>query len=178
MAQMDVERPRRTSPARGVALIATAVIIGLFVLRNGFESPDGGPTIVPSTESADETTASTAPGEGEGQPTDTTAPPTARPPAEVTVIVANTTDIAGAAGGLSENLVGQGYKTATPTDADPALEQTQVLFVEGFELEAQAVATAIAAPAESVQPMPNPVPVADLAGAQVLVMLGADLAGG
>ena len=40
------------------------------------------------------------------------------------------------------------------------------------------MATAIQAPAESVQPMPDPVPVADLAGAQVLVMLGSDLASG
>ncbi len=39
MEQMEAERSRRTSPARGIALIATAVIIGLFVLRNGFECP-------------------------------------------------------------------------------------------------------------------------------------------
>jgi hypothetical protein len=174
MEQMDIERPRRTSPARGVALIATAVIIGLFVLRNGFETPGDGGDLTPAAEST-ATTAAGTPG-SEGTTPATTAAPTARPPAEVTVLVANTTGVAGAAGGLSDNLKGQGYVAATPTDAQPALAATQVLFVEGFELEAQAVAAAIRAPAAAVQPMPDPPPVADLAGAQVLVMLGSDLA--
>jgi hypothetical protein len=174
MEQMDVERPRRTSPARGVALIATAVVIGVFVLRNGFESPTGVDVSTPSAESSDTTTATT-PG-GEAEPTDTTAAPAPRPPGEVTVLVANTTDVSGAAGGLSDNLVGKGYKSAAPTDGQPALEQSQVLFVEGFEAEAQQVAVAINAPPASVQPMPAQPPVADLAGAQVLIMLGSDLA--
>lgn len=176
METMDVDRPRRTSPARGVALIATAVIIGLFVLRNGFETKDAGdvaPVVV------DETTATTAPGTpGTDATTGTTAAPAPRPPAEVTVLVANTTGVGGAAGGLSENLTGQGYVTAAPTDAQPALQTTQVLFVEGFEAEAQAVAAAVGAPAETVAAMPNPAPVPDLAGAQVLVMLGSDLVPG
>jgi LytR cell envelope-related transcriptional attenuator len=174
MAQMDVERPRRTSPARGVALIATAVIIGLFVLRNGFETTGGdGPS--PQVEASDTTDTTAADGGGEA-PTETTAPPAPRAPAEVTVLVANTTDVSGAAGGLTDNLVGKGYQAAPPTDGQPALEQTQVLFVEGFEAEAQAVAATVGAPAEAVQPMPATPPVGDLAGAQVLVMLGSDLA--
>lgn len=178
MEQMEAERSRRTSPARGIALIATAVIIGLFVLRNGFESPSGNGSVAPTAEDTTETTAAGTPGTGGGGTPETTAAPAPRPPAEVTVLVANTTTVGGAAGGLSENLTGQGYKAAPPTDADPALEQTQVLFAEGFQAEAAAVAAAIQAPPESVQPMPDPVPVADLAGAQVLVMLGSDLAGG
>lgn len=173
MAQMDVERPRRTSPARGVALIATAVIVGLFVLRNGFETSTGD-SVAPTVEASD-TTATTA-AAGEEEPTETTAPPAPRPPAEVTVMVANTTDVAGAAGGLTDNLVGKGYQAAQPTDGQPALEQTQVLFVEGYEADAQAVAAAVGAPAEAVEPMPATPPVADLAGAHVVVMLGSDLA--
>ena len=43
---METERPTaRSSPARGVALIATAVVLGLFIVRNGFtfdaETPHG-----------------------------------------------------------------------------------------------------------------------------------------
>lgn len=177
METMDVDRPRRTSPARGVALIATAVIIGLFVLRNGFETKDPS-DLAPVVADTSDTTAAASPGTDPGATTDTTAAPAPRPPAEVTVLVANTTGVGGAAGGLSENLTGQGYVTAAPTDAQPALQMTQVLFVEGFQAEAQAVAAAVGAPAESVATMPNPTPVPDLAGAQVLVMLGADLVPG
>jgi LytR cell envelope-related transcriptional attenuator len=175
METMDVDRPRRTSPARGVALIATAVIIGLFVLRNGFETQDPS-DVAPVVADTTDTTAAGTP--GTEATTDTTAAPAPRPPAEVTVLVANTTGVGGAAGGLSENLKGKGYVTAAPTDAQPALQTTQVLFVEGFQAEAQAVAAALGAPAESVVAMPNPAPVPDLAGAQVLVMLGSDLAPG
>lgn len=177
METMDVERPRRTSPARGLALIATAVIIGLFVLRNGFETQDAG-DVAPVVADTSDTTAAGSPDTEPEATTETTAAPAPRPPAEVTVLVANTTGVGGAAGGLSENLTGQGYVSAPPTDAEPALQTTQVLFVEGYQAEAEAVAAAVGAPAESVAAMPDPIPVADLAGAQVLVMLGSDLAPG
>ena len=176
MERMDVERPRRTSPARGIALIATAVIIGLFVLRNGFDSPDGSGIATQAEESPDTTT---APGDGAaaggGDSPATTAAPTVRPPAEVTVVVANTTTVGGAAGTLTDTLAGLSYATGPPTDADPELQNTQILFVEGFQAEAGAVAAAISAPAESVQPLPADPPI-DPAGAQVVIMLGADLA--
>jgi hypothetical protein len=171
---MDVERPRRTSPARGVALIATAVIIGLFVLRNGFDAPEGGDIVA----EADDSTATTVAGGGAppgGESPGTTAAPAVRPPAEVTVIVANTTTVSGAAGAMSDTLAGLSYQMAGPTDAQPELQNTQVLFVEGFQAEAAAVAAAMEAPPESVQPLTDPPPI-DPAGAQVVVMLGADLA--
>ena len=174
MERMDVERPRRTSPARGIALIATAVIIGLFVLRNGFDAPEGGDIVAPVDESTATTAASGGASDG-GESPGTTAAPAARPPAEVTVIVANTTTVSGAAGAMSDTLAGLSYQTAGPTDADPELQNTQVLFAEGFQAEAAALAAAIQAPPESVQALPDPPPV-DPAGAQVVVMLGADLA--
>jgi hypothetical protein len=51
-----------------------------------------------------------------------------------------------------------------------------VYYTEGFQAEAQAVAASLGAPAEAVQPMPTPPPVADIQGAQVLVVLGPDIA--
>jgi hypothetical protein len=178
---MDVERPRRTSPARGIALIATAVAIGLFILRNGYDTSSGDDQVV--AERSDETTVpgadgGTGTGAGAGDPTATTAAPQARPAGEVTVTVANTTGVAGAAGALSETLAGAGFQTGQPTDAEPALELTQVLFVPGFQAEAQVVAETVGAPPGSVAAMPDPVPVADLGAAQVLVMLGNDITPG
>jgi hypothetical protein len=176
--RMDVERPRRTSPARGVALIATAVIIGLFILRNGFESPTAGsdaPSVVDR-----ETTTTAAAGDAGGTPagadgTDTTEAPASRPPAEVGVVVANTTTVAGAAGGMSETIGALGYVMSTPTDADPELETTQVQFAPDFEAEAQALAEAIGLPPTAATPLAEPPPV-DPAGVRVVVLLGRDLA--
>lgn len=179
MERMDVERPRRTSPARGVALIATAAIIGLFILRNGFESPTAGSD---STPAADRETTTTTVAAGETPATGddgtaTTEAPAIRPPAEVAVIVANTTTVAGAAASMSEAIGAGGYVMSPPTDADPELETTQVLFAPDFEAEAQALAESIGATAEAAVPLPDPPPI-DPAGAQVVVLLGRDLAGG
>jgi hypothetical protein len=176
---MEPERPSaRSNPARGVALIATAVVIGLFILRNGFDEPSSGDITAATEAAAGDTTSSTAAGDGgQGEGAGTTEAPPARPAAEVTVMVANTTSVGGAAGGLTETVAGLGYPTAPAANVQPPVEATQVLFTEGFEREAAALAQAIQAPADGVAAMPAPPPT-DLGGAQVLVLLGPDLAGG
>ena len=52
-----------------------------------------------------------------------------------------------------------------------------MLATAGYEADAAALAAAIGVPAESVTAMPDPPPL-DLTGAQILVMLGPDLASG
>lgn len=199
---MQTERPpARSSPARGVALIATAVIIGLFVLRNGFEDRSADTAEVASEAPAEDTDAGADAGdaggdaapeqaeeeappaeEGDGDGGDdggdgqAQEPPPPRQPQEVTVLVANASGVDGAAGTLTENLAGGGYQTLEATNAPESSETTQVLFAEGFNREAEIVAQNISAPADGVTPMPAPPPV-ELQGAQVLVVLGLDLAG-
>jgi hypothetical protein len=162
-----------------VALIATAAIIGLFILRNGFESPTAGSDSTPAADR--ETTTTVAAGEtpttGDDGTATTEAPTIIRPSAEVAVIVANTTTVAGAAASMSEAIGASGYVMSPPTDADPELETTQVLFAPDFEAEAQALAESIGTTAEAAVPLPDPPPI-DPAGAQVVVLLGRDLAGG
>jgi hypothetical protein len=173
---METERPTaRSNPARGVALIATAVILGLFIVRNGFETPSSADDGAPTNEAAGGGT--TAPPAGGGETTTTTAAVAARPPAEVSVIVANASGVSGAAGELTATLASAQYQTVPETNAPNSVGATQVLFIEGFDREAAAVATAIGAPAESVAPIPSPPPV-DPGGAQILVLLGPDLANG
>src|SRR5690606_35052381 len=99
------------------------------------------------------------------------------PPSEVTVVVANASGVNGAAAQLTDTLAGQGYQTAPGLNAPSSVATTQILYLEGFEQEALALASTIQAPAEGVAPMPQPPPV-DLGPAQLLVMLGPDLAGG
>jgi hypothetical protein len=164
----------RANPARGLALIATAVIVGLFLLRNWDGSSAGG-TELATAETGDDQAAG---GEGgaSGDPADQTATTVApRPPAEVMVRVLNATDVGGAAGNLSETLQQNGYQSVDPADAPEKLEITKILFAGGYDREAAELARAIGSPADSVEPLADP-PQADPAGAQLVVLLGADIA--
>lgn len=165
----------RANPARGLALIATAVIIGLFLLRNWDGSSAGGTEIATADAGGDQA----AGGDGgaaptdSGEPTATTVAP--RPPAEVTVRVLNATDVVGAAGGLSDQLAQNGYPTVEPDDAGQKLDITKIVFAGGYEQEAAELARAIGSPADSVEALAEP-PQFDPAGAQLIVLLGADIA--
>jgi len=88
------ERPtgpsRNQSPARGVVLVAVAVVLGFFVLRamNNTSAPV-------STATGSATTVTTAAGGGAGKTTGTTAGAAMRPPSQVTVVVANASGVKG-----------------------------------------------------------------------------------
>ncbi|HLM63208.1 MAG TPA: LytR C-terminal domain-containing protein [Acidimicrobiales bacterium] len=178
---MDVEHSRRSSPARGVAVIATAVIIGLFVLRNGFDQSDSdGADVAAEAPSADDgSTAATdgGSGGGGGGSPETTAAPVTHPAGEVTVLVANASGVQGAAGELSTTIGEGGYVTLEPTNAPAEVAASQVQYAPDFQADALALATAIGVPAEAVVPITDPPPV-ELSGAQVLVVLGPELATG
>lgn len=163
--------------ARGIVLIVAAVVLGL-VLLNATDGPEEFRTTsgTGQDDGDDGSTDGTA-GGGSDTPatTDTTAVTAARPPGEVTVLVANAADVPGAAARLSQVVADAGYKTAPPANA-PTAEASAVYFVPGYEADANAVA-ALLDPAPAVSPMPDPVPVEDLRGAQVLVVQARDLAG-
>jgi nitrogen fixation protein len=170
VAMVSERSTARANPARGLALIATAVIIGFFLLRNGWDQN------VPDVPPADAAEAS--PGAGgaapEGDSSSTTAPAAeARPAAEVIVQVANTTSVGGAGGCVTTQLAERQYQTRDATDAQPALDTTVIHYQAGFEAEAAALADLFQL-AEAPSAMPNPPPVQT--DANLLVLLGADLA--
>jgi hypothetical protein len=169
------ERPptgpaRGGSPVRGVVLVAVAVVLGFFVLR-AIDDTGSGTPVAGSDPTGSETTAGGDTTEAPG----TTAPP-ARAPAEVIVIVANASGVQGAAAEQTEAIQGGGYQVAAAANAPDAVEATQVMPVPGFEAEAAVLAADIGAAEGAVVPLPDPPPV-DLAGANILVLLGPDLAG-
>lgn len=165
----------RANPARGLALIATAVIVGLFLLRNWDGSSAGGTELVTSDAGSGDQAAGGdgATAGGGGETTATTVAP--RPPAELTVRVMNATDVGGAAGNLSSTLEQAGYKTVEPDDAPEKLDATRILFAAGYEREAAELARAIGSDAAAVEVLANP-PQVDPTGAQLVVLLGADRA--
>jgi LytR cell envelope-related transcriptional attenuator len=170
--------PSRSTPARGIVLLAAAVVLGLFLLRALEDSgSDDVSTAQSGTTVAGGEASDTTAAEGDGDTTTTETP--LRQPAEIVVRVANVSGVAGSAGALTDQLAGQGYQTAEPTNGPEGqqLDATQVLFVDGFEREAGALAEQMGAPADGVTAMPAQPPI-DPAGAQIIVLLGTDLAGG
>ena len=163
--------------ARGIMLIVVAVLLGV-VLLNATDDPE--PFAQASDEESDDqgatpTTDPEAAGEAEDDTT-TTLPAVARDPSEVTVYVVNGSGVKGAAGSITERLKGSGYVAADPGNVE-VVDASRVYFVPGYEADAAAVA-GLLTPPPAVEAMPDPQPVDDLKGAQVLVVVAADLAGG
>ena len=172
------ERPpsppaRGQSPVRGVVLVCVAVVIGFFVLR----AMDNTAADVATVDSTAATTATTAKA-GAGKTGTTAAKPQARPPAQVSVLVANASGVGGAAAKQTDKLKVAGYKTVAPANAPQGLDlaETQVMAAPGYEADAAKLATDLGKP-NAVKPLATPPPVS-MAGANILVLLGTDLAQG
>src|SRR5688572_31052408 len=170
------------NPARGAALVVIAVVIGLFLLRNGLDTSEA-VTSNPGDQSTDASESSDSDeGTDEGATDDTTVDttPTTRPVNEVPTIVLNDSGVTGAAGVYSEALAALGYQLTDPdgdnADADGDAAATIVYFADGFEAEAAAVATAIGAPEAVVPQLLPTTPPGPIAGASVVVVIGTDLA--
>ena len=162
--------------ARGIGLIVLAVLLGVVLLQ----ATDRSETANIAADGDDSETTATTVAEDEGPTTSSTvAAAEPRNPAEVAILVANGTggQVAGAAGRVADVLKGSNYILKNPTNTRAAAEASMVYFQPGYEADAAAVA-ALLTPAPGVQPMPDPIPVADLAGAHVLVVVAADLAAG
>jgi LytR cell envelope-related transcriptional attenuator len=164
--------PSRPSPVRGVVLVAVAAVLGFFLLR-AIDDSGSGIVIESEAPSGDQSADTTAPAAS-----DTTAVPI-RPQAEVTVIVANASGVQGAAGTQTERLTAAGYLTTPAANAPEGMElsTTEIVPAAGYEQEAARLATELGLAPESVKPMTDPPPV-DMAGANILVLLGTDIAEG
>ncbi|HEX2575519.1 MAG TPA: LytR C-terminal domain-containing protein [Aquihabitans sp.] len=173
--------------ARGIAVLAAAVLIGFLLLLKagdtGSASSAEGTDPVPST-TVDTSGLGTEPGDTTTTPdeaTSTTAAPEgaeARAPGEVQVVVLNADGPAGSARAASETIGAAGYQMGEPANANAGttLEQTAVYFAEGYQAEANAVALVLGKAPDAVQPMPDPVPGPGADTANVVVVLGADTA--
>jgi hypothetical protein len=165
------------NPARGAVLVAIAVVIGLFLLRNGLDTSEAVTSTGDGGSDASDTTDDGGSDEGTDGTTTTTEAPLS--PAEVPTIVLNGTDVGGAAGKYSDVLASLGYQLTNPDGANSAPEAktatTVIYFAPGFAEEAAEVGAAIGAP--DVDPVEIPAtPPGPIAGASVVVVIGTDLA--
>lgn len=164
--------PAQGNVVKGAILVVVAVIIGVALLRD-----DSSTSAQVSVGAESPVTTPEGDGNGDGDNSSTTVPTTVatRAPSEVKVLVANGSDVNGAAGVQTNALKALGYVTGNPGNA-ARVPATVVYYTAGYEAEAAELAAAIGAPETSVQPMPTPAPVDDLALSNILVVIGPDLA--
>jgi hypothetical protein len=141
--------------AKGAALIAFAIIIGI-VLLQVVDDGSSGPVSTGTTESADTTTTTSS--DSASTTTTAAAEGPARSPAEITVLVLNGGAPSGSAGQTSEELRSVGYVTQLPaSDDDQNRDGNTVMCQEGFEREAQTLALAVGT-GTPFEPMRDPAP--------------------
>ena len=159
--------------ARGIALIVVAVVIGIILLNK----TDHTPSFTKSTGSK-ASTATTAASHGATTSSTVAAVKTkAHDPAQVAILVANGSGVKGAASRVADTLKGSNYVTKQSVNTKKPASSSVVYYAPGYDADARAVA-ALLTPAPSVQPMPSVLPVADLSGANLLVVVAADIAAG
>lgn len=170
------------NPARGAALVVVAVLVGLFLLRNGLDTSEvvvASPGDNTSTDSGTDLGATDS-GTDEGATDGTVTTEPVLDPTQVQTIVLNGSGVSGAAKRYSALLQGAGYTLTNPEggNATNNVSTTQVLYAPGFEDEAQVLATTLAT--ASGAPTPAPAPLGTVLpgttnNAQVVVVLGPDM---
>lgn len=198
--------PNNQMALKGVVLVLALIAAGAFVLARGLdddepklattaptaeatmeaeEIPD--PVETPSDSSDTADTPAPAPEETEtaAPAPEVTQPPASdqeealecRDPSNIGVLVANGTDVSGAAGRLSGELNAANYVTLAPVNASP---QTGSAFYHraGYEVDAQCVANLLGVGSLPIHIMPDPPPGGitreTLANAYVLILIGPD----
>ncbi len=181
---------------KGVLLLGVFVAIGIIVLSEGFNDTTGRseslsiPAVTEEPKEQANTTEEETVAEEETatEGTESTVPvqeapvssseSVLHPPAEVRVLVANGTEVGGAAGAIREVLISdQGYNGLPPVNAttEEVPEFSFVYYANGYELDARNVGLIIGADSANILPIPAALPVTDLAEANILILLGSDL---
>jgi hypothetical protein len=161
----------QTNTIKSLTLVGIAVLIGLGILSAGYDSS----TVDFSTSSP---TATPDPVETPTPVPEPTVDTGLTPPASVTVLVVNATGVEGLAGTISDQLeTGSGYTMLPPTNAVEGTSgaTSVVYYASGSDTAARGVASALGLDPNGVLPIPDPPPVADVTGADVLVLAGDDL---
>ena len=194
--------PNNQMALKGVVLVLALIAAGAFVLARGLDDGDSDSTVVPPTAEAvpepvetpdlsenplDSRSPAPSPGEfPTPAPAPETTSPTATPPSEdlecrnpseIGVLVANGTDVRGAAGRLSGELNAANYVTLPPVNAS---RQTGSAFyyLDRYKVDAQCIADVLDESEKPLWPMPDPPPggitLDTLGNAYVLILIGPD----
>lgn len=176
--------------ARGIGVIVIAIAIGLLLMNRGLgerveaQAPEETTTttvaeddnLVTDGEDDSASTDAAVDDSADEASSTTAAPQTARPAADVTVLVLNGTNgLKGVAGRGSDIMTTAGYATADPKNADID-GASVILYTEGYEADARAIAAAFGVDADAVVQAFDAAssPIADTQSANVIVRIGND----
>ncbi|MBV8462769.1 MAG: LytR C-terminal domain-containing protein [Acidimicrobiales bacterium] len=127
------------------------------------------------TTTAVTTTTTTHPRHGH-HPTTTTTTVPVQAPANVPALVANGSGVTGAAAAFTARLKSAGWTTLPPTNTTTQVSSSHVYYGPGQQAAAATAAAQLHIPASSVAPYSSAVPVSTIGTAQVIVVLGPDIA--
>ncbi|HEX3461990.1 MAG TPA: LytR C-terminal domain-containing protein [Acidimicrobiales bacterium] len=97
--------------------------------------------------------------------------------ATVKVVVANGTQMANTAAHFTQLLQQQGWNVGSPQNSSTSATTTTIYYAQAKQPSAAIIASEIGAPATALQPLGASTPVANTTGVDVVVVIGADLAG-
>ncbi|MGH9078858.1 MAG: LytR C-terminal domain-containing protein [Acidimicrobiales bacterium] len=155
-------------------VLATILLLGV-IHPSAAKSAAGsapGPAVSPATGS----TTSTAASHASRTPTHSTSPTTTVAPSTVSVLVANASNVTGAAAAVSNELRPGGWNLESPVNASAKVTTSTVYYLAGQQQSALAVATALHLPSSAVGPYTTAAPISSIGTAEVLVVVGPDLA--
>ena len=92
------------------------------------------------------------------------------------VLVANATETNGVAGAVTQFLASKGFATLTAVNALVKVTASEIFTVGGATADTSVVASALNLPATSIEPAAQGAPVSSTTGANVVVIVGPDLA--
>lgn len=158
-----------SSKVAPVALLGLFVVIGVALLHALDDTPTATERSLQASQVASEAASEPAP---------QVSPPTTvlRSPSEVKVLISNGTEVSGVAARYKDVLQPRGYQLGTPNNTTTPSSESSVQFAPGYEAEAKALATSMGLPEDLVKPMTNPAPVTDTQMANVIVVIGDELA--
>jgi hypothetical protein len=160
----------RARAGRGLVLVIVAVVLGALLLPSATRAPLLVGTVAPTT------TPTVAAGGSTGHNHTSTTTTTTVAPAAIHVLVANATLVNGVAGAVTTFLGSKGFATLTATNALLKVTASELYTVGGATADTSVVAAALNLPASSIEPAASAAPVATTTGANVVVIVGPDLA--
>jgi hypothetical protein len=161
----------RARAGRGLVIVIVAVVLGVLLLPSATRAPLLVRTVASTTTPRVATTGRTT------RHTHTSTTTTTTPaPATVHVLVANATVVNGVAHAVTAFLASKGFATLTPTNALLKVTASELYTVGGASADTSAAAAALDLPASSIEPAASAAPVASTTGANVVVIVGPDLA--
>ena len=144
------------------------------VVSSGKTSGPTSATVTNQNKTAQHGTANTAQHKTAPKDTTTTTLPLVQP-SQVTVMVANGTSVAGAAGKVVNELTSLGYKNGKAVNASTLESASAIYYMPGYQPNAQSIASFLQI-RSSPQTMPANPPVSSVQGIDILVVLGPTVA--